>query len=149
VLAEKIGVINPHSYENLEELREYLVDIIDERLDEMQYIPWVEKGDEFRFLRAATIVFDTGLDLHTPHELVKNFETMSTSSFYYHFLEARRRTEEGTDDFTAWLKTCDKVPERLIEILADIDFYFLNLAELKKALIDKTAHLEERDLYYD
>lgn len=147
VLAERLGVINPHSFNNLEELRGYLVEIIDERLDEMHFIPWVEKDDEFRFLRAATIVFDTGLDLHGPIDLVKNLQNFSTSSIYYHFIEARRRTAENTDDFTAWLQTLESPPSKLIEIFADIDFYFLNLGELKKTLIEKTVNLEESDLY--
>lgn len=147
VLAEKLGVINPHSFGSLEELRGNLVDIIDERLDEMHYIPWVEKGDEFRFLRAATIVFDTGLDINSPMDLITNLQNFSTSSIYYHFIEARRRTDDSSDDFSAWMKTSENPPIHLLEILSDIDFYFLNLAELRQVLIDKTANLEEKDLY--
>lgn len=147
ILAERLGVINPHAFENLEMLRTRIVEIIDERLDEVHYIPWVEKGEEFRFLRAATIVFDTGLGLRSPMELVKQLPNLSTSSIYYHFIEARRRTAEKTDDFTAWMQMLEKVPVRLIGILGNIDFYFLNLAELKSMLIKETVVLEEKDLY--
>ncbi len=148
ILAERLGVINPHSFANLEELRRYLVDVIDERLDEIHHIPWVEKGNEFRFLRAATIVFDTGLDLHAPIDLIKHLPQLSTSSIYYHFIEARRRTETSTDDFTAWLQTFENAPKKLIDLLAEIDFYFFNLSELRETLIEETVNLEEGDLFY-
>ena len=148
VLAERLGVINPHSFDNLEHLRNRLVEIIDERLDEVHYIPWVEKGDEFRFLRAATIVFDTGVDLYTPMDLINHLQHLSTSSIYYHYIEARRRTPDGTDDFTAWMRTLDSIPEKFIQMLSDIDFYFMNLSELRKILIEKTVNLVEKDLYH-
>jgi hypothetical protein len=147
VLAERLGVINPHSFDNLEELRGRLLEILEERLDEVHYIPWVEKGGEFRFLRAATIVFDTGLDLHTPGDFISQLGNMSNSSIYYHYIEARRRTEEKTDDFSAWMKRLERAPTRLIEILHSIDFYFLNLSELKNALINATINLEEEELF--
>lgn len=148
VLAERLGVINPHSFNDLEELRVHLIDIIDERLDEVHFIPWVKKDNEFRLLRAATIVFDTGQDLSNPIDLIKILPNLSTSSIYYHFIEARRRTKESIDDFTAWMKTLDNPPGKLIELLADIDFYFLNLSEIKETLVDETVNLEEKDLYY-
>ena len=147
ILAERLGIINPHSFVDLEELRSKVVEIIDERLDEVHYIPWVEKGDEFRFLRAATIVFDTGIELHTPMDLIKRLPVFSTSSLYYHFVEARRRTEDKTDDFSAWMNRLERVPNVLMKLLHDIDFYFLNLGELKRILVDVTINLNEEDLY--
>jgi hypothetical protein len=147
ILAERLGVINPHSFDSIDQLRERILEILDERLDEVQYIPWVEKGEEFRFLRAATIVFDTGLDLHDPADLINHLPNMSNSSIYYHFIEARRRTLEKTDDFTAWMKTLKKAPTNLIKVLDNIDFYFLNLAELKSILINETAGFKEKGLF--
>jgi hypothetical protein len=143
VLAERLGIINPHAFPDLEELRAKLIDIISERLDEVHYIPWVEKSDAFRFLRAATIVFDTGVDLHDFKDFIDQLPNMSTSSIYYHFIEARRRTEDKTDDFTAWMKKLEETPESLIKALENIDFYFLNLTELKNTLIHVAKHFKE------
>jgi hypothetical protein len=147
VLAERLGVINPHSFTDLEQLREHILEILDERLDEIHYIPWADRGEEFRFLQAATIVFDTGLDLHDPADLISHLPSLSNSSIYYHFIEARRRTTEGTDDFTAWMRTFKKIPTNLIKVLENVDFYFLNLGELKAALIEETDQFKERGLF--
>jgi len=135
VLAERLGIINPYIFGNIDSLREKVLDIIDERLSEVPYIPWVPKGEEFRFMRGVTIVFDTHVELKTAGDLVNHLPDMSLSAIYYHFVEARRRTPDGTDDFTTWLTDLEEKPEELLQAFAHIDFYFLNLSELKDALV--------------
>ena len=54
VLAERLGVLNPYAFDNLEDLRLRVMDIIDERLSEVPMVPWVHQGDDFRFMRAVT-----------------------------------------------------------------------------------------------
>ena len=88
------------------------------------------------FMQAATVVFDTGIELTTPADLVKRLPEFSNSSIYYHFLESRRRTTDRVDDFTFWMQFLDERPEAIINALAEIDFYFLSLPELKQTLID-------------
>ena len=56
-LAERLGIINPYSFSNLEELRIKIVEIIEDRLSSLAYIPSVPKGDEFRPIVALSIMF--------------------------------------------------------------------------------------------
>jgi len=149
VLAERLGVINPYSLEDLEQLRATVVELIDERLDEVQGIPWVARGEEFRFLRAATIVFDTGIVFSHPVDFIRQLPNLSNSSLYYHFIEARRRTVDRVDDFTAWLNKLKTKPVRIIQALASVDFYCLNLIELKTALYNSLLGFEREDLFND
>jgi len=135
VLAERLGILNPYSFDSLEQLREVVVDIIDDRLSELPFIPSVPIGDDFIFMQAATVVFDCGITLERPEDLVKVFPTMSNSSIYYHFIEARRRTEDKTDDFTNWMQGFGSGCEKLIDAFKNVDFYYLTLPELKKTLI--------------
>ncbi len=141
VLAERLGVINPYSLDSFEQLREIVLEIIDERLSELVYIPWVPRGDDFRFMRAVTVVFDCGIELKTPDDLVKHLPNFSHSSIYYHFIEARRRTPDRSDDFSAWLAGFGSGTEKLISALKGIDFYYLTLPELKESLIKVTRQL--------
>ncbi|RME28389.1 MAG: hypothetical protein D6800_03950, partial [Candidatus Zixiibacteriota bacterium] len=92
ILAERLGVLNPYSFEDFEQLRAVVIDILDERLSEVEYIPWVRKEDDFKFMRAVTVVFSTGVTLDEPADLIRQLPHMSASSIYYHFVEARRRT---------------------------------------------------------
>lgn len=134
-LAERLAILNPYSFNDLEELRDRVIEIIEERLSTLVYIPSVPKGDEFIFMRAATVVFNTGIVLHHPSDLLEKLPLMSRSSIYYHFMEARRRTRDRVDDFTFWMKFHPENDPKIIDALARVDFYFLNLSELKAALI--------------
>jgi hypothetical protein len=135
VLAEKLGIINPYSFGTFEGVREKTIEIIDERLSELVHIPWVPPGDGFTFMRAATVVFPAGIELYTPDDFLARLPDMSPSSIYYHFLEARRRTPDKVDDFSFWLQFFEPRPEAILRGLETIDFYFLNLTQLKQNII--------------
>ncbi len=133
-LAERLGILDPYDFTNLEELRQILLEIIDERLSELTYIPWAKPGMEFHFLQALTVVFNTGVSIESPEELPLAISRMTTSSLYYHFLEARRRVEGGLDDFSTWLLNWNHRGEALINAFAEVDFYFLTLRELQSEM---------------
>ena len=139
VLAERLGIIDPYALDDLEELRRIVVEIIDDRLAEVPWIPSVKIGEDFRFMRAVTVVFDTGRLLETPSDLVEALPNMSLGSIYFHYVEARRRTEDRSDDFTVWLRESGEETAGLIEALASVDFYFMSLSKLKERLIEVAA----------
>ncbi len=93
-------------------------------------------------MRAATVVFDTGIYLHKPEDLITCLPTMSLSSIYYHFLEARRRITDRVDDFTFWIQFLEYKSESIINALEQVDFYFLSLPDLKQALIKTLRELK-------
>lgn len=134
ILAERLGILDPYDYGDMEEIRRIVLDIIDERLSELTHIPWAKPGKEFHFLQALTIVFETGRVIKDPIELPEAISRITTSSLYYHFIEARRRVEGGYDDFTAWLMDWNERGEALIKSFSVIDFYFLTLKELQSQL---------------
>ena len=55
-LAEKLSSFDPFDYENLTQLRQSVVDILEEYLWDIQYIPWARYGFEFHFCEASTVV---------------------------------------------------------------------------------------------
>ena len=134
-LAEQLGILNPYVFNSLEDLRGRIIEILDERMSELQYIPSASLGSEFYFMRSVTLVFDTGKEVHSPRNLIDHIPYMSDSSLYYHFVEARRRTPESTDDFTVFFKDFDHEYESIIKALSEIDFYFMTLKELRTTLL--------------
>jgi len=144
VLGEKLGVINPYEFPDVEALRVHVLDLIDERLDEIEQIHWVRPGEEFQFMRSVTVVFDTGKTVQGPEELPMAIWRMSLGSIYYHFVEARRRTPEREDDFSSWLRSLpDKKGEPFRRAFAEIDFYFPSLRELQQTLLRATVKVLE------
>ena len=144
ILAERLGILDPFSMGSLEELRAATLDIIDERLSEMVLIPSAAPGDEFYFLEATTVVFDTGERITSPRDLAPAIRNMTNGSVYYHFLEARRRTQAGKDDFSAWLREEEKKNAKYIRALDSIDFYFHSLSNLKEELITALENVERK-----
>jgi hypothetical protein len=92
-------------------------------------------------MRAATVVFDTGIVLKNPSDLFLKLPKMSKSTLYYHFMEARRRTRDRVDDFTFWLKFHPDQNQKIIDALSQVDFYFINLNQLKSVLINTLKNI--------
>ena len=141
-LAEKLAVINPYKCESIDNLRKVVLEIIQERLVEIDHIPWAPKKDQFHFLRSVTVVYDTGMVLNEPVDLCEKLPKMALGSVYYHFVESRRRTANREDDFTNWLVEFGEPVKPLIKSLHEIDFYFMSLQELKQKLINVSERSE-------
>jgi hypothetical protein len=131
-LAERLGVLDPLKYSDLEGLRGALLDVVEDRLAESEQIPWTAGRHEFTFLRSQIVVFDTGKRAANARELAKLIPRLSTGSIFYHFVEARRRVEGRLDDFRAWLDCDGPAGAELCERLALINYYFLSLSELRE-----------------
>ncbi len=134
VLAERLNLIAPHEFRNLEELREELINVIEERVDESGDLPWRKAVAPFYFVKSQIIVLDTGKRVKEPQQLVEVVPTLSQGSIFYHFIDARRRTPDRVDDFRAWFQAFSPQYDDLAAELAAIDPYFLTLTEIREQL---------------
>ena len=133
-LAERLSAIDPIGFEDIESLRQELIDTVEMRLDESEMVPWASADQQFYFLRSQIVVFDTGLKIEDPAELSRAIPSMSASSIFYHFIDARRRSQDRCDDFSTWLAGMNNGCKDLRDHLATIDPYFSSLKELRKML---------------
>lgn len=131
-LAERLSVIDPTDYNHLEQLREKLLDVIEERIDETAMVHWTTKEQFFHFIRSKIIVFETPYQIISPQDLPKMLSHMTPSSIYYHFIDARGRTAQGVDDFSLWLSSYNAGYEELVNRIRMIDPYFLTLSEIRR-----------------
>ncbi|MBU0730086.1 MAG: hypothetical protein KKA70_10110 [Proteobacteria bacterium] len=134
VLAERLAAIDPSASGNLEELRQNLLDLIEERLDENENVEWTRGYRQFEFLRSQLVVFDTNRRLEKPEDLAVQIPLLSTSSIFYHFIDARRRLDQGGDDFCHWLTGLGDEHQGLCAQLAAIDPYFSSLSQIRTEL---------------
>ncbi|MBM9537498.1 DUF5752 family protein [Desulfobulbus alkaliphilus] len=134
-LAERLAIIDPSAYQDLEALRSELADVIDERLAESEHVPWVRSGQRFKFIRSQIVVFDTGIRITHPSEMAEQIARMSLGSIFYHFIDARRRTGQGKNDFVEWFTSFDEADcIKLTRRINRIDPYFTTLAALRREL---------------
>lgn len=130
-LTERLAVIDPADFVDAEALRQEVLEVVEQRLDEIEAPAWSPRDRQFHFLRGQLVVFDTGRRIRDPRELVELLPQLSPGSVFYHCIDARRREPPGQDDFRTWLAALDDGHEGLIARLARIDPYFVSLAELR------------------
>ena len=88
VLAERLAVIDPVTYESMEDLRNELIDMIEENLDETEFPTWAKRDDQFEFIRHQIVVFDTKISIKEPEEFPGIMPEISLGSIFYHFIDA-------------------------------------------------------------
>lgn len=138
ILAERLELLNPHEFENIEELRSTLIEIIDDRLDEREILPWVITENKFHFVQYKIVIFQTRHQINTPSDLVHVIPLMTRSSLFYHMIDAARRTPNHTDDFSQWLSLYQDEYQDLINAIKRVDPYLLSLTDLQSKLLDIT-----------
>ncbi len=130
-LAEKLSVIDPTEFEDIESIRQELIERIEDYLFEYEFVPWARADEQFYFVQSQLVVLDTGLNLNEPKDLREAVPLMSPGSIFYHFIDARRRTPEKTNDFSAWLVGWGKEYEPLANSFKQMDPYFSSLETLR------------------
>ena len=133
-LAERLASVDPTQHETLEGLREAVCEAIEARLEVIEAAAWQRAQNAFHFVRSQIVVFDTGRILREPEQLAESLPRMSLGSVFYHFIDARRRVPERLDDFRVWLQRWGSRYQDLCDRLAEVDYYFVSLAELRREL---------------
>jgi len=133
-LAERLALIDPSDFLDLEDLRREVVDTIEVRLDESERLSLVTADHRFYFVRSQIIVIDTNRSLKSPRELARVVPKLSAGSIFYHYIDARRRPPFNKDDFTVWISSFGTEYQDLVEHIAEVDPYFTNLVELREEL---------------
>jgi len=143
-LAERLAVIDPCEFQDLESLRREIIEVIEERLEEREWVPWVRPDKQFHFVRSQIVVFDTHVSIERPEGLCDVVPTLSLGSVFYHFIDARRREPLAIDDFRAWLMGFGDDYEDLVARLAALEPYFVSLVDLRRQLAQVCMRFFER-----
>ena len=129
-------MVDPTDHDDLESLRRELVDAIERELDSSDTLAWTSREQRFHFVRSQIVVFNTHHVVQEPSGLAGAVATMSRSSVFYHFVDARRRTPTSTDDFSTWVTDLDdSLYSDLCVRLRGIDPFFKTLTEIREELV--------------
>jgi hypothetical protein len=131
VLGEALGLVDPYRCATIAELRGALLNLVEDRLWGLDRIPWCRPGLELHLVESRLVTYDTGERIPTRAALTEALHRMSPRSLYYHVHEARRRNDGHTDDFSLWLENFG-VEAGVVAKIRAIDFYFLNLNQLRR-----------------
>lgn len=134
VLAERLSLVDPVDYDDIEDVRLELVETVEDRLDESEVVPWSKADQQFHFLHSQLLVLKTGMEINDPRVLAQLVPELSLGSIFYHFIDARRRTDTRSDDFSAWLSGFGTEYEDLCLQLVHLDPYFSSLKQTRRRL---------------
>jgi len=144
VLGEKLGILDPYDFENLEALRAEIVSILDEHLSQLQIIPRVIYGEPFYFMQSRIIKVPTGLEARTLKEFRKILATVDISAVYYHNFEAMLRLGRRMGDFALWIEEQLHLPE-LAQKISRLDFYMTSLESIRHRIIKLCDEVLEKE----
>jgi len=145
VLGEKLGILDPYDFENLEALRTKIVNIIDEHLSQLQIIPRVIYGEPFHFMQSRIIEVPTGLEARTLREFRNILVTVDASVVYYHNFEAILRLGRRMGDFALWIEEQLYLP-KLAQKISRLDFYMISLESIRHRIIKLCDEVLEKEI---
>lgn len=135
-LSEELGSIDVCEFSTIRELRERIINIIENHLFEHKGpLRYASQGREFEFVRAHSFVVPTSFTVRNLKEFAMVLGKITIHSIYFHIFEARLRLEKGINDFSFWIDTSVGAPQ-LAKIIASLDPYTFTLEGLRRKLID-------------
>lgn len=134
VLAERLAVVNPFEFPNLEALREELATIIHDHLLRLSSVPRVEFGEPFYFQQSHVVEVPLGPGAETLTEFRDGLAEVDASAIYFHMVEARARLGRRSGDFAEWIRTSLELPE-LADRIERIDAYMTSLERVRARLL--------------
>jgi hypothetical protein len=134
MLAEKLAGVDPMEYSSIRELREAILTILEEHIEEHGDRRQARPGNEFFFRRSKSFVLPTGRVAKNLEEFCTHLKRISLRSLFYHLFEARLRLERRTNDFSIWL--ADSVGlDSLAGKIDKLDPYVLTLDQLRRRMV--------------
>ena len=131
VLGERLAVVDPFEFRELDAFRAELISIIDDHLSRTPIVPRVIFGAPFHFNKSRILQVPTRMEVRTLQEFRSEVEV---SAIYFHVFEARHRLRQEESDFSAWIDQSLGMPE-LAEKLRAINPYLGSLERVRSALL--------------
>jgi hypothetical protein len=134
VLGERLSVIDPFEFTELDALRGELISVIDDHLSKTPIVPRVIFGEPFYFNKSLILEVPTRMEVRTLQEFRNAVSEVEVSAIYFHVFEARHRLRHEDSDFSAWIQHSLGMPE-LADKLRAINPYLGSLERVRSALL--------------
>ncbi len=133
-LAERLAVVNPFDFAEVEDLREELISTIHDHLTRLAVIPQVQFGEPFHFQQSHLIEVELGAPVWTLGEFSQALADADASAIYVHTVEARTRLGRRSGDFAEWIRTSLGLGP-LADEIERIDTYMTSLERVRARIL--------------
>lgn len=131
-LAEALSAINPVKFQKFDNIRAMILNILENRLENEDFLSWKKSDRDFHFIACKKLMFETEKEVSVLDYFPNAVKNISRESFFYHFIDGRRRSPECKDDFTVWLEQFSDKTTELRKKLKNVDSYLFSLTELQR-----------------
>ncbi|MDR7433751.1 MAG: DUF5752 family protein [Armatimonadota bacterium] len=142
VLGERLAVVDPFDYEDIESLRSELITIIDDHLASLPTIPRVVYGEPFHFMRSTIIEIPTGIEARSLREFRDGVQAVDLGAIFYHFFGVVRRKNSRHVDPIVWLEEELDLPD-LAGRIRRMNPYVSSLVGFRTRLLAVLDHVLE------
>ena len=141
-LAEKLGAVDLLAFTTIRELRDAVIETVDEYRGELGRPGYECRPEEaFHFCRSRSFVLPTGIVADDVADFFRKLASISNASLYFHFFEARLRLGRRTSDFSRWLT--DRGRPDLGAAIDALNPYVRTLDELRRDIVLLGSSTEE------
>ena len=142
-LAERLALVDPFEWQNLEDLREELITIIQDHVSRLSSVPRVELGEAFYFQQSHIVEVPLGPTARTLAEFRAGLAAVEASAVYFHMVEARARLGRPSGDFAEWLRISLGMPQ-LADRISRIDTYMTSLERVRARVLSLVDEVLEQ-----
>lgn len=129
-LAEKLGALDVRDFTTIRALREAILRIIEDHLQELPQSGERSGKTPFFFCQSVSVVMPTKYIAWSLEDFCHIIRKIGIRSIHYHLIEARLRLGIHTNDFSHWFRDSLK-RERLAQRIESIDIYLNTLEEIR------------------
>jgi hypothetical protein len=105
VLGERLGVLDPFAFGDIEQLRDEILRIMADHLNHSTASSRCLVSEPFEFIRSHIIEVPLDLETRTLNEFYDALANVEVGAVYNHVCEARMRKRQLSVDFARWLSS--------------------------------------------
>lgn len=105
VLGERLGVLDPFAFGDIEQLRDEILRIMTDHLNRSTTSSRCVVSEPFEFIRSHIIEIPLDLETRTLSEFYDALANVEVGAVYNHVCEARMRKRQLSVDFARWLSS--------------------------------------------
>jgi len=134
VLAEQLASVDVRDYTTIDGLRRRMVGIVDQFLKLHPQSGTKLAHEPFYFCASSMVIVPTRFATDTLPKFVDALKLVSLASIHHHFIEARLRLHEMSNDFSNWLES-DVGSMEAAESIERIDIYTNTLEGVRQQIV--------------
>jgi hypothetical protein len=139
LLAEELGAVDLRDFVSVADLRQVLVDVLENYLKQHPQSADRPAFEPFYFSEAVEVTVPLETVATNIQELAEGIKTISLQTLHFHFINSRLRLQLRTNDFSNWIDVSQGQP-KLARRLNRIDFYTNTLEGVRKEILETLSY---------